>query len=106
MDASAWFSPGPLVVGSRRPDRPFVFRFHPLGDRARFEPRHEIVERWFCPHGAHGGEPLQVRRYPDLDEPAMFVDCSDCRITWELPYAPEPVGFAPIEAADEPPESP
>lgn len=76
-------TPGPLVVGPRST----TYRFEPIG--ATIQPRKEVIRRWMCPYGNHGGDALYVRRYPDLDEPALFVDCGYCQITWELPYTPE-----------------
>ncbi len=77
------FAPGPLVAGTRIPGGPITYRFYPLNS-SRPEPHHEIVEMWLCPHGSHGGEPLSIRSYPDLDPPSIFADCTDCCITWEL----------------------
>lgn len=84
--ATSVFSPGPLVVGTQLPGGPTTYQFRPV--HTGIQPQRIDRVRYRCPHGSHL-EDLNVRYYPDINPPALFVDCCYCEITWEIALAPD-----------------
>lgn len=74
------FTPGPLVVGTALASGPRAFKFHPL---SHHQLKPTVREHWLCPHC---GIELHLRRYPAVDPPSMFADCTECSITWEVDF--------------------